>query len=63
MFQTTNQVSIVLKEPLLHQVSSQVHDIKNPWLLVFRHPSEKYLQFVSWNDESPNISGKMEFML
>jgi len=24
------------------------------WLVVFRHPSEKY-EFVSWDDEIPNI--------
>ena len=24
-----------------------------PWLVVFRHPSEKY-EFVSWDDDIPN---------
>ena len=28
-------------------------------LVVFRHPSEKY-EFVNWDDEIPNISGKIK---
>ena len=31
------------------------------WLVVEPHPSEKY-DFVNWDDEIPNISGKIEFM-
>ena len=32
------------------------------WLVVFRHPSEKY-GFVNWDDdEIPNINGKMPKM-
>ena len=29
------------------------------WLVVFRHPSEKY-DFVNWDDEIPNINGKIK---
>ena len=29
------------------------------WLVVFRHPSEKY-EFVNWDDDIPNISGKIK---
>ena len=31
------------------------------WLVVFRHPSEKY-EFVNWDDEIPNINGKIKLM-
>ena len=31
------------------------------WLVVFRHPSEKY-EFVNWDDEIPKISGKIKVM-
>ena len=29
------------------------------WLVVFYHPSEKY-EFVNWDDEQPNINGKIK---
>ena len=35
----------------------------NHWLLVFRHPSEKYdesIRIVTWDDEIPNINGKIK---
>ena len=31
------------------------------WLVVFRHPSEKY-EFVNWDDDIPNINGTIKFM-
>ena len=31
----------------------------NDWLVVFRHPSEKY-DVVNWDDEIPNINGKIK---
>ena len=37
-------------------MESPIYDI---WLVVFRHPSEKY-EFVSWDDEIP--CGKINFM-
>ena len=33
----------------------------NPLVGVFFHPSEKY-DFVNWDDEFPNIHGKIKFM-
>ena len=29
------------------------------WLVVFGHPSEKY-EFVNWDDDIPNINGKIK---
>ena len=31
------------------------------WLVVKRHPSEKY-EFVNWDDEIPNMNGKIQKM-
>ena len=42
-----------------HQVTSdEISKDMNYWLVVSRHPSEKY-EFVNWDDEISNINGKI----
>ena len=52
------------KKPSQWMVESQLQWRSPPnifWLVVFGHPSEKY-EFVNWDDEIPNISGKIKLM-
>jgi len=48
-----NPDSPIFGYPAIHKVGY--------WLVVSTYPSEKY-DFVSWDDEIPNINGKIKFM-
>ena len=47
--------------PYLWQLTIIPHLIDQIWLVGQGHPSEKY-EFVNWDDEIPNINGKIKFM-